>query len=681
MVRQLATGFLATVLAASFSPSARAGVLADSGFRPKPNGFSFENWGGKQYPYSRLTADDSYFLFGDQACARIKDDSCVPTPGARLWIDEMNRSTEGGHCEGMAVLSASLYSKFDSVADYGARSAFELKPDNRELMRSISTYFTTQALEPVQSASSASRAWPLQKIVDSLVTSLKSGKDLPTLGIYFGDGGHAVTPYSVESRGERLYRVNIYDNNYPGVERYIDIDVAADRWVYAGGALNPSEDPAPWQGSSGSMDITPLSVRYEPLKCPFCAAPSAKKPKAPPAAKPKPKSPSARPGTPRKPGAVAENYSVVTPNRCSQVQAIGKKDKKQIRMQASKVDNQITGASMRPLRGSRGCAVSLPRGEEYDVRLVYDGRPSARPGSSLSVFGLGKAWSVDNVILRPGATEIFSVSARKFTYTAGSKQRPTLRVADDTGSRNGYYEVSGFEINEGFEFAADEDANGRTTFSDNDPSIDTFDIKAEVVGDEETRSYDFNDVSVGDDGQALLDINDEGELEMDVDSDSDGQADDVDSDDDNDGIPDTEDADDDNDGTADSAADHAADDSSDADADDATDSANTDDQAESHDEDADAEDTPTDNNDESDSEDSNTDEGDSTDAEATDDAGDESDDATEQADDAEDDSSDDGADDSADETDDSGDDSGDVEDNSSADESSDTDDGGYSDEG
>jgi hypothetical protein len=551
MLRYFVPAFLLAMLLASFSPCARSEVLADNGFRPRPDGFGFENWGGKTYPNSQLTPDDAYFLFGDQACARRKDQSCVPTPGARLWIDEMNRSTEGGHCEGMAVLSASFFAGQESVSDYGASEAFLLKPNNDVLMRTISTYFTTQALEPVQSVSGASRSWSLQKIVDYLVTAFKARSDFPTLGIYGDDGGHALTPFSVESVAPGRYHINVYDNNYPGAEKFIDVDVAKDRWSYGAAALNPREDPSPWQGSAGSMEVTPLYVRYEPLKCPFCAAPPPAKPATP---KPKPGAPVVRPGPARKPGVVSDSYSVVTPNRCSQVRATGKKNKKQIRMSANKLDNQIAGASMRPLRGSRGCSIILPHGEEYDVQLVYDGRPSRQPGSSLSIFGSGKAWSVENVVLRPGTIETFSVSSKKFTYTAGGKQSPTLRVADDTDSRNGYYEVSGFEINQGFEFSANEDASGRTTFSDNDPSIDTWDVKAEVVGEDETRNYDFNDVSVGDDGQALFDINEAGELDMDVDSDSDGQGDSVDTDDDNDGIPDKDDADDNNDGTPDSAA-------------------------------------------------------------------------------------------------------------------------------
>ncbi|MBP6692154.1 MAG: hypothetical protein KA162_06945, partial [Xanthomonadales bacterium] len=184
-------------------------VVADSGFRPQPHGFSFQNWGGKEHPHAQLTADDAAYLFGDQVCARKQGDNCVPTPAASMWIAEMNRATESGHCEGMAALSAAFYVKTEKIDEYGAGQAFALKPDDSELMRSISTYFSTQALEPVQSTTSTTRGWSLQKIVDHLGATLKSGDDYPTLGIYGTDGGHAVTPYKIEAQGAGRYRIHV----------------------------------------------------------------------------------------------------------------------------------------------------------------------------------------------------------------------------------------------------------------------------------------------------------------------------------------------------------------------------------------------------------------------------------------------------------------------------------------
>src|SRR5436190_7242307 len=158
-----------------------------------------------------------------------------------MWIEEENRSAEGGHCAGMAALSAAFFMESESAADFGADQAHALQPDDLQLLRTISAYFSMQALAPVSTAVRTARGWSLQEVIDHLVADLKERKDYPTLGINYEDGGHAVTPYRVVARGPGLYRIDLYDNNYPGAEKFIDVDVTNDRWTYAGAALNPSE--------------------------------------------------------------------------------------------------------------------------------------------------------------------------------------------------------------------------------------------------------------------------------------------------------------------------------------------------------------------------------------------------------------------------------------------------------
>ena len=517
-------------------------VIADSGFRPKPGGFSFENWGGDQYPYSDLTANDAVGLFGEKVCARWEGDICVPTPATKTWLAEMNQMMKGGHCEGMAALSAAFHIKEEKSSEYGGKQPFELTPKDRALMATISTYFATQALEPVQSKTALTREWPLQKIVDVIVDALKAGKDYPTLGIYGAAGGHAITPYLVEQRGPGDYRMYVYDNNYPGAEKWVDINVAKDRWVYAGAALNPKEDAAPWEGGAGAMDVTLLSTRYEPLACPFCGT------HTPPRAPAKPPTPAARP---RGPSVQSDSYSIVTPNRCSQVQATRKKDKKQLSSGKDGVKREIPGATMSSLRGTRGCYVRLPANEQYSVSLVDDGRPVNAPTTDLFIFGSGSAYGVSNIALSSGTVQTFSLGQSGFSYQAGGTQKPTLIVATDTGKPNAYYEVSGFTLTNGFQFSAEMSSSGAVSFSDDDPALDSFDVRGEIVSESGDEDVALVDLESGDKGTIELEVEDDGDLDVDIDSDSDGTEDEKDTDDDNDGTLDAQDADDDNDGTPD----------------------------------------------------------------------------------------------------------------------------------
>jgi len=530
-----------TVVAADQKNAAQGKVLADSGFRPKPNGFGFENWGGDQHPISKLTAEDVQAFFGDRVCARFDKNQCVLTPAAKLWAGEMNKMMEGGHCEGMAALSAAFHVKKEAVTDYGAPQTFDLQPKKADLMRTISMYFATQALEPVNKSTSLTREWALQKIIDQLVSAIGSKTDYITLGIYGAQGGHAVTPYMVEQLPSGVHRIYVYDNNYPGAEKYVDVDVAKDRWTYAGAALNPKEDPAPWEGGSGSMDVTLLSTRYEPLQCPFCG--DHRPPKNPP-----PQQPSS---SQRKPSIQSDGYTVVTPARCSQVQATRKSDKKQISSAKNGAKAEISGATMTSLRGSRGCIVRLPRDQQYDVALVSDGSVVTPGNVGITIFYPGSVYSVSNVALTASAAQTFSLSKDNFSYIAGGTQKPTVRIAEDRDGPNTLYEVSGFTIEDGKSFGAVEGEDGQITFYDNDSKLDMCDISAEVIDESGTSSYDLDDVDFGDNGRVVLHAEDNGDLDVDIDSDGDGTVDDLDTDDDNDGTLDAKDSDDDNDGVAD----------------------------------------------------------------------------------------------------------------------------------
>jgi hypothetical protein len=537
----LLTWALDSSLAQDTKSSPTGKVLVDTGFRPQPSGFAFENWGGDQYPLSNLTADDARALFGDRVCARFEKGSCVPTPAAKLWVNEMNQMMQGGRCEGMAALSAAFHIKKESATDYGAAQPFALQPKKAELLRTISTYFATQALEPVSSATSQTRSWPLQKIVDQLIAGLGSKTDYITLGIYGPNGGHAITPYMVEQLSIGVYRVHVYDNNYPGAAKYVDVDAAKDRWVYAGAALNPREDPAPWEGGQGSMDITSLSTRYEPLQCPFCGG--HKPPK-------QPQQPST-PASPRKPALESDGYTIVTPARCSQVQATRKSDKKQLSGAKKNAKNEINGATMTPLRGSRGCIVRLPKDQQYDVALVSDDGIASAIQTALTIFYPGSVYSVSNIALSDKANQTFSLNKDNFVYLAGGSQKPTVRIAGDRDGTNTLYEVTGFTLHDGKSLSATEDAEGRITFRDDDAELDMCDISAEVVSESGTESHDLDDVDFGEKGQLILHAEDDGELDVAIDSDSDGTPDARDADDDNDGTPDATDADDDNDGVQD----------------------------------------------------------------------------------------------------------------------------------
>ncbi len=565
-------------------PGAQGTVVADTGFRPTPNGFSFANWGGSEKPQANLTVADAQCLFGNDVCARVTGGRCEPTPAARMWIAEMNKEMREGHCEGLAVLSAAFFAGQRQPQTYGGKTAYELKESNSALLRTVSTFFVTQSLEPVYSAMDQTLRLSIREIVDTLVQAMKSRQEVYTLGIFGEDDGHAITPYAVEDVGKGRYLIHVYDNNYPGVGNVVEVDTGADKWRYAAAALNPAEAAAPWEGTSGAMALTPLSARFKPLVCPFCAAdapnslcagPGSPQGPAQPTRTPAQptrtpaqpaRAPARPPRTPPRAPAPAGPSSVITSANCDQVSVVDKKSRSRAAFAQGKMASQIPGVKVTRRLGSRGCAVQLPPGSQYDVSVA--GRPG-QPAQPLdaTVFRPGQVISLGGGAVTAGRVESMGIGDTSFSYRPSSGATPTFAMATDyPEGKDGYYEVSSLALGAGRSFEIGENESGQIVFDSDDPKLVAFDIKVRLEDEQGAQDLTFDNVAFDDQGQALLGPDDQGRLvygmdtdsdgiinALDPDDDNDGRPDAVDTDDDNDGIPDAQDQDDDNDGALDAA--------------------------------------------------------------------------------------------------------------------------------
>lgn len=243
-------------------------LVYDLGFSVEQNGFNFENY-GDNIPATNLTAVELRRMFGDQVCARINGDECTLTPPAEQWMEEQNGSMSGGHCEGMAVLSLMMYTNQVSPSDFGGSVASELDINDENLQREIAYWFTTQMTDPT--VGSVLRGTPME-ILD-YVQQMDANAETYTIGIYKEDfsGGHAITPIGVEDKGDGLFAILVYDNNYPGQTRELFIDSRDNSWTYEA-AINPQVESEVYSGnaSTATLDLTPTSSRLGQQDCPFC---------------------------------------------------------------------------------------------------------------------------------------------------------------------------------------------------------------------------------------------------------------------------------------------------------------------------------------------------------------------------------------------------------------------------
>ena len=241
------------------------------GFDPAIDGFSFPNWSTT----GELDATGMVALFGeDEVCAKSTNSGCVLYPAARKWAEQMNEAMAGGHCEGMAVMAARLFSGDADIADLDpdAESTYDLQFEDPDVIGAIDMWWTTQMLAPVQAAYSAFQQYQPSEIAVELAAGLQRG-DGYTMGIYSDAGAHAITPFAVTVEDGDL-AVSVYDNNFPGTVQRIMIDPVAERWSYAMGSTNPDAPTDGWEGGLGTIELTPMDSRELPAPAPFDDSPT-----------------------------------------------------------------------------------------------------------------------------------------------------------------------------------------------------------------------------------------------------------------------------------------------------------------------------------------------------------------------------------------------------------------------
>jgi hypothetical protein len=108
---------------------------------------------------------------------------------------------------------------------------------------------------------------PLE-LVDDLINGFIN-KDGYTIGMYFKNAGHSVMPFAVTER-EKVFVIHVYDNNYPGERREIEIDKALNTWSYNNALQRGDGTFVDWSGGTGSLELTPIASREGPFQCPFC---------------------------------------------------------------------------------------------------------------------------------------------------------------------------------------------------------------------------------------------------------------------------------------------------------------------------------------------------------------------------------------------------------------------------
>lgn len=487
-------------------------VIVDIGFRPERDGFSFENYGG-EYPRQQgdVYVEDMIRMFGEQAvCAGYKDGACQVSPAMLKYADAINEASNAGHCEGMAVLSMRFFEHKDKPDAYQAnvKQVFDLKLDgNQDLRREIMYYFALQGTAPTFERKNASMQKKPSQVVDDIITALQAGDPMAVAIRQKGVGGHAISPYAVEDRGNGIYFVWVYDNNWPGEARYIQVDRNAETWDYSFGALNPTKPPVIFNGDANThtFGAVPISVRDQPAECLFCA------------------------------DALAKSADALT-----QFTLFGQgdllitnADGQRIGLVNGELVNEIPGADALLIDTGLGVDSEpiyfVPTNDRYQIAL--NGSDTASTAANLFVFGGGAVMELDNISLAPGQQDRLTMDTRDFDfeYYAGNSQQPKIDLAVDGAQDDYLFEFDGLHFDDGETIGFRLNDNKLVLNGKGGSSDDTYSFSFTSVGDDGTKEF-FNDtVALSNDATQYLDYgswdDEDDTFDFQVDEDGDGVVD------------------------------------------------------------------------------------------------------------------------------------------------------------
>ena len=278
-------------------------VIADSGFRPYPHGFPIPNWGDPQSfinfqliygtpsrlsfeayekrqvtPPQGLNSLSLRRTFGDGVCRDPKGidpktGECELIFGAELLAQMIETGATGGHCFGFAAAAAGLYNGQIPANQVGASGLGVniANPMGDPAVQTITRLYGTQYFS--KSVSAALSGFSPTELVNTLIRDLPGGTAPYILTVINKEGGHGITPFAVLDRGEGIYDIAVYDNNFPVRARAVTVDTNDDTFTYTS-SVNPSAPGIEWSTETeGRIGLVSVADMLEEQACPVCLGP------------------------------------------------------------------------------------------------------------------------------------------------------------------------------------------------------------------------------------------------------------------------------------------------------------------------------------------------------------------------------------------------------------------------
>jgi len=241
-----ATAFLWATLAGFVSAQNGQGkIIASIAFNPQADGFSFRNYGYRAADSNDLGVADLIQMFGaEKVCIEGRTAAdCVLYETAARWLRDRLAGMNNGHCDGFSVASMRTWLKLPfkgKIAPKEWQTGVDvtngLEFDDR-LANYIAYYHSLQGLKEVNTFRMESFKLPPTEIVRLLIESFRTGKEYYTLGVGMRingkySKGHSILPFAVEETAGGVFKIHVYDNNYPDEIKYLTVDAKTETWRY-----------------------------------------------------------------------------------------------------------------------------------------------------------------------------------------------------------------------------------------------------------------------------------------------------------------------------------------------------------------------------------------------------------------------------------------------------------------
>jgi hypothetical protein len=462
----------------------------DLGFRPNPDGYVFANYGG--VTRSDYTIADMRRMFGDAAVCVSTRGVCVAQRAAVQWNDLVHSLMTGGHCDGFTVTGLRFFMNIDARTALQSRVTQTYQLRQTLARRNIAYFWTLQVPDPVGLARYENVQKSPLEVLQQIYAAFTARPPEPTTLLVYNSqrtSGHSITPYAIERAGADVWRLRVYDSNWPNdPNRAVVITTTTNTWSYDLG-----RGIGVWSGdaNSHSLGAVPIALYAQRPDCPWCQ-------------------------NVRASAGVA--HALVTSEGGSQL-VISNSQDRQIGLTSAGALTDLPGAYSTLLPGGLGyldaSAYYLPVTDTYTLTIgsslsADGGAQPASPAVTVREFGPNYAVAASNLSLTGDDTSQLAVRAagQQLVYRSGTDDRLTLDLVAETPGLSQEVELGHILIGDGRAVTITLDAARQRVILDNTDNVtttydltytrvvtsieQTFTTSGAIAGGADTQIFDFS---------------------------------------------------------------------------------------------------------------------------------------------------------------------------------------------